>query len=257
MRLKLAALVLMALPAVAVAQSPAPGPGAFPALAPIGLPLPPIGLPLPPLGLPPVTDTLSPFGTAQPSRGHENQHLQLGSRRPFRSQPTAVYFIPTFGWGYPFPAQISTLTGGNVPGAPTVDRRYQRFTGSVRLDVQPAGMLQLYVDGYYVGTHNDFNGELELEAGAHTIEIRAPGYETLTFDVRIAAQRLITYRGALTPAQPSPGPTVQEPDAPQPASPPTPTTIYFIPGCYLGNVPPEDVTLPANCDLSKLITRKP
>jgi hypothetical protein len=170
-----------------------------------------------------------------------------------------VYFVPTFGWGYqgyPFGPQTTTL-GASVPGTPTLDRRYERLTGSVRLDVQPAGMLQFYVDGYYVGTANDFNGELELEAGPHTIEIRAPGYETLTFDVRIAAQRQITYRGALAPSQPTPDPAVQEPDPSQPATPAPPTTIYFIPGCYLGNVPPEKVALPADCDLSKLITRKP
>jgi hypothetical protein len=253
MRLKFAALVLMAIPAVAVAQSPAPGPKSFPALPQIGLPLAPIGLPLPPIGLPPVTD--SRHG-GQP-RGIETQHLGLGSRRPFRSRPTVVYFVPTVGWGYPFGPQ-STVLGASVPGTATPDRRYERFTGTVRLDVQPAGMLQFYVDGYYVGTANDFNGELELEAGPHTIEIRAPGYETLTFDVKIAAQRLITYRGALTPIQPPADQPVREPDPPQadaPAAPPT--TIYFIPGCYLGNVPPEKVALPADCDLSKLITRKP
>jgi hypothetical protein len=253
MRLTFAALVLMAIPAVAAAQSPAPAPRAFPPLPPIGLPLPPIGLPLQPLGLPAITDTHS---RSQPARGLETQHLGLGSRRPFRSRPTVVYFVPTFGWGYQFGPQTTTL-GASVPGTPTVDRRYERLTGSVRLDVQPAGMLQFYVDGYYVGTANDFNGELELEAGPHTIEIRAPGYETLSFDVRIAAQRLITYRGALTPIQPAPDP-VQDPDPPQADAPaPPPTTIYFIPGCYLGNVPPEKVTLPADCDLSKLITRKP
>jgi hypothetical protein len=253
MRFKFAALLLMAIPAVAVAQSPAPGPGAFPALPPIGLPLPPIGLPLPPIGLSPATDPHSRTGGNRPPRGLDNQQLGLGSRRPFRSQPTVVYFVPTIGWGYPFGAQ--TL-GASVPGTPTPDRRYERLTGSVRLDVQPAGMLQFYVDGYYVGTANDTNGELELEAGPHTIEIRAPGYETLSFDVRITAQRLITYRGALTPMQPPTDP-VQDPNPPQPETPAPPTTIYFIPGCYLGNVPPEKVALPADCDLSKLITRKP
>jgi hypothetical protein len=35
----------------------------------------------------------------------------------------------------------------------------------------------------------------------------------------------------------------------QPALPaPAPTTIYVVPGCYVGNVPPREVALPAGCD---------
>jgi PEGA domain-containing protein len=130
--------------------------------------------------------------------------------------------------------------------------------------VQPRGVLQVYVDGYYVGIPDDFNGELELAAGPHRIELRAPGYETLTFDVQIAPQRSVTYRGALKPADAKPAPDFtnpQEPDttgvAPQPVTPPTPTTFYVIPGCYFGNVAPKDVALPATCDLSLLVTYRP
>ena len=42
------------------------------------------------------------------------------------------------------------------------------------------------------------------------------------------------------------------PDAPggiRPAEPPVPpATIYMIPGCYIGNLPPREVKLPAGCD---------
>jgi hypothetical protein len=34
----------------------------------------------------------------------------------------------------------------------------------------------------------------------------------------------------------------------------TPTTFYFIPGCYAGNVPPKDAGLPATCDQTRVIT---
>jgi hypothetical protein len=128
----------------------------------------------------------------------------------------------------------------------------------LRLEVQPAAVLQLYVDGSYVGTPSDFNGEveLELEAGPHTIEIRAPEYETLQFDVNIAPQGAITYRGSLTPTSvpAPPGPMIQTlPDA-APAAPPT---FYLIPGCYAGNVPPKDAGLPATCDQGRVITFTP
>ncbi len=77
-------------------------------------------------------------------------------------------------------------------------------TGNLRLIIEP-GTTQVFVDGYFVGSVEDFSGtfaELLLEAGPHHLELRAPGYETLTFDVRIEAQRTITYRGALKRVQP-------------------------------------------------------
>jgi hypothetical protein len=51
-----------------------------------------------------------------------------------------------------------------------------------------------------VGVVDDFDGifqRLHLEAGPHRIEIRAPQYETLTFDVRIIVDETTTYRGEL------------------------------------------------------------
>jgi hypothetical protein len=34
-------------------------------------------------------------------------------------------------------------------------------------------------------------------------------------------------------------------------------TLYVIPGCYVGNVPPANVKLPPHCDLKKLTTFTP
>jgi hypothetical protein len=138
-----------------------------------------------------------------------------------------------------------------------MEREPASLTGRLRLDVQPDALLQIYLDGYYVGTADDVNRELELAARPHSIEISAPGHETLKFEVNIDAGRTITYRGALKPADVKPDSTVQ-PDAPDVTAQPTArSTFYFIPGCYLGNVPPQDVTLPATCDLSRLIVRTP
>jgi hypothetical protein len=138
-----------------------------------------------------------------------------------------------------------------------MEREPASLTGRLRLDVQPEALLQIYVDGYYVGTADEVNRELELAARPHSIEISAPGHETLKFEVNIDAGRTITYRGALKPADVKPDSTVQ-PDAPDVTAQPTArSTFYFIPGCYIGNVPPQDVTLPATCDLSRLIVRTP
>jgi hypothetical protein len=44
---------------------------------------------------------------------------------------------------------------------------------------------------------------------------------------------------------------------PPPFVPTGDRTLYVIPGCYVGNVPPQRVRLPANCDLSKVTTYVP
>jgi hypothetical protein len=121
-------------------------------------------------------------------------------------------------------------------------------TGRVRLEIEPAGSHQLYVDGYYMGTLTDLNGEVEVEPGAHAIEVRAIGYETLRVDLKIVSDRSITYRGVLKSTAVAP----PAPAAPSAAS--TPTTIYAIPGCYIGNVHPKDAGLPASCDMSRMTT---
>jgi hypothetical protein len=166
--------------------------------------------------------------------------------------------VPLYDWGLQQPgfpvASPNTLYS---PPPPLVD---ERPVGTLRLDLDGAGaILQLYVDGYFVGTPDEFNRELTLDAGPHRIEIRAPGYETIVFDVRIVADRSITYRGTLQRVAAESKPQVPQPASSQTAPPPSvpPSTFYFIPGCYIGNVPPEKVELPANCDMSRLITRKP
>lgn len=56
----------------------------------------------------------------------------------------------------------------------------------------------------------------------------------------------------------------REDAAPAPAGPAPPPyvpggdrTLYVIPGCYIGNVPPHDIKLPAACDARKVTTFKP
>jgi len=55
------------------------------------------------------------------------------------------------------------------------------------------------------------------------------------------------------PIEPPPPPKEPEP----PFVPSGDRTLYMIPGCYVGNVPPKEVKLPPNCDLTKLTTFTP
>lgn len=68
---------------------------------------------------------------------------------------------------------------------------------SLRLKVTPND-AEVYVDGYYVGIVDDFDGifqRLRVDAGPHRIDIRAPGHETLSFEVQLEPDQTITYRG--------------------------------------------------------------
>ena len=131
-------------------------------------------------------------------------------------------------------------------------------TGRLRLEVEPADIVQLFVDGVYVGTSDDVGDELAMEPGVRRIEIRAEGYETLIFDTRIVAGQTIRYRGSLRRVAPESPPAASSGPAPVAWQvSPESRTIYFIPGCYMGNIPPGDVKLPSGCDLSRLIVRVP
>jgi hypothetical protein len=249
MRVTLSMLVAIAVPAVALAQAPAPHRATSPVLPPIGLPLPsitaplaPIGLPLTPFGFP--THLNTPYRTDHRAIKQGGHHSNLPSKQHFRSNGSIVYVVPTYGWyeylpaPAPPPATASYLSPEPVSEEPVA--------GTLRLELTGAGGgSQVYVEGYFVGTLDDVNGELRLPPGRHRIEVRAPGHEPLAFDVIIVADRSITYRATLPPVLESP---------PSKAAA-TPSTFYFIPGCYIGNVPPQEVKLPANCDLSRLVTR--
>ena len=73
------------------------------------------------------------------------------------------------------------------------------YEGKLHLKVTPRD-ASVWVDGYYVGIVDDFDGvfqRLHIEAGPHRIDISAPGYEPVAFDVRIEWDRTLTYRGEL------------------------------------------------------------
>lgn len=107
------------------------------------------------------------------------------------------------GWGYG--GYYGNYYGGYYSGGYGGYGGYGRgfgWVGGVRLKVDRRD-AEVYVDGYYAGTVDDFDGmfqELQLEDGGYRIEIRAPGFETLVFDVRVQPGRTITYRGHMAPA---------------------------------------------------------
>ncbi|MDE3155184.1 MAG: PEGA domain-containing protein [Acidobacteriota bacterium] len=72
-------------------------------------------------------------------------------------------------------------------------------SSGLHLKVKPK-QASVYVDGYYVGTVDDFDGlfqKLTIQPGPHRIEVREPGYAPITFDVNLRPGQTITYRGEL------------------------------------------------------------
>jgi PEGA domain-containing protein len=95
------------------------------------------------------------------------------------------------GYGYGDPGGYPVYGGGG--GSTDV------WYGGLKLKVKPSD-AQVYVDGYFSGLVDDYDGmfqKLNLEVGGHHIEIRAEGYESLAFDVRIDYDQTVTYRGEL------------------------------------------------------------
>jgi hypothetical protein len=102
-------------------------------------------------------------------------------------------------WGYNYYSPYDHGYGyGRYAG-----RGYERYgrgpEGQLRLKVKPEHG-QVYVDGYFVGEVDSFDGvfqRLSIEAGAHRVEIRAAGYETVSFDVMVTPGETVTYKGEL------------------------------------------------------------
>jgi hypothetical protein len=227
-----------------------------------GIPLPQIGLPLPTLGLSPFSPIeridwfhgdMGPFSreTGRIDWFHDRNFPATLTR--FRNHgtrfPTTVITTPFLGVPAFFYAVPEYVIPVPPPGpAPPAREVTQLTTGSLVLQVQPAS-AQLFVDGYYFGTPADFDGrqgELALEAGVHRVQLVAPGYESVTVDVNMRVNQTVRYQNVMKPVAATPPPS--------PAAPITPKTLYLVPGCYLGDVPPKDAHLPATCDVTKVVT---
>ncbi|MEO7158384.1 MAG: hypothetical protein ABI039_12525 [Vicinamibacterales bacterium] len=183
----------------------------------------------------------------------------------YYNKPSMVYIVPPYYGGfYPnaFLPGTQYVESPAPPNEVVVTRPYPSeppppSMGALRIEVEPKELLQIFVDGVYVGTPADLGDEIELTAGARRIELRAPGYRTLVFDAEIMSDRSITYRGSLEPATPVSPPTSRPSARPPVVVPSGSRTMYLIPGCYMGNVSPKDVVLPAGCDIKKLTTISP
>ena len=134
-------------------------------------------------------------------RGYRNNDRAYDHRGgPYRIYTPRPY-RPGFGFGifvgrpvpyryaYPYP----------VYGYPTVAPGVAY--GGVSFGINPAD-ADVYVDGEYIGNARDFSGTaqpLTLSAGLHRIELQAPGYDPLVFDVNVVPGLVTPYQGGMQP----------------------------------------------------------
>jgi hypothetical protein len=121
-----------------------------------------------------------------------------GSQDPGYGTPDPGNGAPDPGNGAPDPGN-----GAPDPGYGSPDPAAYGV-GQLKLKVSPPD-AQVYVDGYFTGLVDDYDGffqRLTIDSGPHRIEIRKPGFVTLSFDVRIPPDETVTYRGELQPQQP-------------------------------------------------------
>jgi hypothetical protein len=153
------------------------------------------------------------------------------------------------GWGYYSDPYYS----------PSLNNIYQpppELRGGLVLMTVPDS-AQVFVDGFYVGLAEEFGAQgrpMSITAGVHRIELRAPGYETLSFSVVIDPHQIMRYRGDMTRLSSTPA-AAMAPPGPAPQAPAAAKNYYVIPKCYAGDKPPKR-PLPSGCDAKNLQTYK-
>ena len=145
--------------------------------------------------------------------------------------------------GYLGPVYGGTTLPMSSP-APATPTPYVERGGYLRLHARPR-TSQVFIDGYYAGTVEDFaeGRGLLLAPGPHRVELRSTGFQSATFDVRVVSDGTISYGQDLAPRQDAPAPVTVAPAL---------KPFYVIPGCYAGDSVPDAGRLPNGCDVAKV-----
>ena len=121
---------------------------------------------------------------------------------PAYSYPYPAYsYPPNYGYAQPGYPQPGYSQPGYAPAQPqtSVGVQQQQHTavyGGVRIE-GGSHDAQVYVDGYYAGIVEDFDGankHLNLTSGVHQVEIRMNGQQPVAFDVNVPPNQTVTVR---------------------------------------------------------------
>jgi len=129
----------------------------------------------------------APYGYGYPSTGY-----------PATVYPSAPAYPPSTDYPQqsPYP---QTVPDPNSIGVEPGQSQNQASTGGLSFDITPSD-AELTIDGNFVGTVGQFTASsqpLGLTAGRHQVEISAPGYRSITFEVNIVAGQVMPYQGTM------------------------------------------------------------
>jgi hypothetical protein len=143
--------------------------------------------------------------------GHGGTHVFIGGY-------WGPYWGPYWGWGWGY--WWDPLWYGPYWGVPYyVAPGFYEDCAELRLQVTPKE-AQVYVDGYYAGIVDDFDGafqRLRVRPGHHEIAIYLAGYHTVRQNLYLSPGQDSKMKFAMVPL----GPGEQNDPVPQPAAPPT------------------------------------
>jgi PEGA domain len=126
--------------------------------------------------------------------------------RPYFSYPGFYYpgfYYPGFYGGHYSPFLLGFYGQYRYPYPPYGPWAYDN-TGSARLEVAPRN-AQVYVDGYFVGMVDSFDGYLQrlnVEAGEHELQFYLEGYRPFTQKVLFVRGRTVKITHTMQPLAP-------------------------------------------------------
>jgi len=151
--------------------------------------------------------------------------VSLGTTAPANAQHIAVgvgvgvgYYPPPFYGFYGYSPWAPYYQVGPYPYPYPYPFHYVDPGASVRLEVKPKD-AEVYVDGYYAGVVDDFDGtfqRLHVPPGEHDITLYLDGYRTATQHVRLTADKTFKIKYAMEKLAPG----EQSEPRPTPAPPP-------------------------------------
>jgi len=160
---------------------------------------------------------------AQASAQHARVFVSAGYfARPAYFGYSPFFYDPFFygvGWSqwYPYPYPPPYYYGG---------RRYN--VSEARLEIKPKN-AQVYLDGYYVGVVDDFDGawqRLDMAPGEHEITVYLQGYQTYHQRTLFRPGQDYHFKAILEPV---PAGAAQEPPPQPPQGPPSGSPGYYPP----------------------------
>lgn len=156
------------------------------------------------------------FCTPTPATAQARVGVRVGVRAPLarRFYYSPYYYDPFYwnAWWYP-----GFYGYYQYPYPPYYYGR--RDSASLKLEVKPRE-TQVFVDGYYAGTVDDFDGifqHLDLEPGEHDLQLYLPGYRLQQQRIYLQPNSTFRVRYTMVPL----GPGDAEPQRPAPAAAPT------------------------------------